>query len=112
MRIQYRVTWKREGNRPKAKRVKGLPNAERWVGILTSPEPWKFLKDFEDKGPDDYWCCAGTAYDECGCGGITVREFCDSKREGLPPIEYVRIQLRRVHPWGTLEVESTVERGK
>ena len=86
MKTELRVIWKREGNRPKSKRVMRMPTAQRWVGILTSPEPWKFLKDTEGKAPDDYYCCDGGTYSECGCGGLTIREWCDGKRKDLAMI--------------------------
>jgi hypothetical protein len=100
MKTEYRVVWRREGmDRAKKKRVANLANAERLIGILTSSEPWRFLRDTRDKGPDDLYCCSGTAYSECACGGLTVREWCDEKRKDLPPIEYVRVEQRSVEPW-------------
>ena len=99
MKSQYRVIWKREGNRSKHRLFAGLPSAERYVGILTSPEPWKFLRDTKDKSPDDLWCCEGGPYSQCACGGMTVRQWCDERRDGLPRIEYCRIERRDVGPW-------------
>jgi hypothetical protein len=94
-RLQYRVIWKREGNHPKSRRVASLGNAEKWVGLLTSNEPWKFLSGERTK-PDDYMCCSGH---ECSCGGKSLREFCEAKREGLPKIEWIRIDVRTVSKW-------------
>lgn len=105
MKVEYRVIWKREGCRAKSRRSQGLASAERRVGLLTSAEPWKFLRDTKGKGPDAPYCCPGTSY-ECGCGGITVREWCDEQRRDLPALEYVRIESREVGAWGARAVES------
>lgn len=83
---QVKVTWKRAGNEPKSKRFIGMKRARRWLTIL-GPEPWLA----HGQRPDDLNCCSGR---ECGCGGITVREHWESGREGLPPIEWIKIEKR------------------
>jgi hypothetical protein len=60
--------------------------------VLLGPEPWlAFGKD-----PDALYCCSG---DECGCGGLTVREQSDDERAKIPALEYVRLQERAVGEW-------------
>lgn len=103
MRTQYRVAWKREGwEKAKRKGVASLAAAERLIGLLTSDEPWRFLRDFRDKGPDDYFCCPGGTYYECSCGGTTVREWCEEKRKDLPPVVKVWIESRQVGPYAPI----------
>lgn len=104
MRTQYRVLWKRDGLRPKAKPVMSLATADRFIGLLTSPEPWRFMRDYHDRDPDSYRCCDGH---ECGCGGQTIREFCEEARKDLPPIEWVRIESRQVTPYAPMKTEMT-----
>ncbi len=99
-RQRFRVVWKREGLRSKAKRYVNRGNAERLMNILTSPEPWKFyVKPAE---ADDYACCDGH---ECGCGGVTVKEESDEKHKDLPKLEWVRLETRSVTPWKATGVE-------
>lgn len=88
-RTEYRVIWKREGLNPKRKKYLVRAAAERFMLIL-GPEPWRA---FADGDPDEYFCCSGR---ECGCGGTTIREDCERRREGLPAIEYVRLESRTV----------------
>jgi hypothetical protein len=99
LRTQYRVVWQRGDNRPKKRGVASVAEAERWIGLLTSDEPWRFLKRHMGeywKGPDDVRCCDGH---ECSCNGETVREFCARSREGLPPVAWTRIESRQVTPY-------------
>jgi len=102
VRTQYRVRWKREENRPKARGAASLREAERFLGLLTSDEPWRFLRNTYHahwEGPDSYYCCDGGA---CGCGGLTVRKHCEKAREGLPKIEWARIESRQVTSYAPL----------
>jgi len=34
---------------------------------------WK--KEIWSRDLDSYYCCPGGFYDECGCGGVTVRDL-------------------------------------
>jgi hypothetical protein len=103
---------KRTGNPVKDKRLGSLAAVKRRIGILTSPEPWRFFGDAETraKGPDSYVCCAGTRYNECGCGGMTMREDTEQRRKNLPPIESIRVASRQVTrtPWVEIEDAPSV----
>lgn len=113
MRTQYRVAWKRAENNPKSRKCASLKDAERFLGLLTSDEPWRFLrKPFEAnwEGPDSYLCCDGGGWEgPCVCGGVTLREFCDSKRAGLPPIEWARVESRQVTPFAAVTLPPSSE---
>ena len=87
-KTQFKITWKRAGNAPKSKIVYGLKWANHVVTIL-GPEPWRA----HGQQPDDLFCCSGR---ECGCGGGTVREHWESGREGLPPLEWIKVEKRTV----------------
>jgi len=89
-RQEYRVVWKRDGCRRKEKRYVRRASAEKFITLL-GQEPWKAF----GRAPDDYFCCAGSKY-ECGCGGITVREDSDNRRERQPVIEYAYMETRTV----------------
>src|SRR3990167_10458649 len=95
---EYRVLIQRAGNAVKDWRARSLKAVERRIGLLTSPEPWRFYGDDETrrKYADDYVCCPGTQYDMCGCGGETMREATEHKRRDLPPIEWIRVSKRQV----------------
>ena len=68
--------------------------AQDWLTIL-GPEPWKAF----NQDPDDGICCSG---DMCGCGGVTVREHWEEKREEMPRLEFVRLEFRSVpQHWST-----------
>lgn len=41
--------------------------------IQSDIETWK--KEVWPRELDSPYCCSGTAYDECGCGGSTVRDM-------------------------------------
>ena len=86
---QYRLSWKRAENKVKHKKYRSMKPVNRMLALLTSPEPWVALGE----EPDDRACCSGY---ECGCGGETVRERELKRREGLPPIEWVKITKRIV----------------
>lgn len=86
---QYRVIWKRVGwILEKKKRFSKRFYADRLV-TLVGPEPWKAL----GHEPEDYVCCSGF---ECSCGGRTVKQDSDEKRKDMPPIEYIRMEVREV----------------
>jgi hypothetical protein len=102
---EYRVTWKREGNKPKSKRFAQKASADRWA-IILGPEPWKAY----GHDPDALACCGGTpAGEPCACGGLTWREHWMQRRQdahgakGIPPIEYIRITRRTVGPWQAVQ---------
>ena len=104
-RLRYRVVSKREGSRPKVCVYATLAAAQKRL-VLLGPEPWKAY----GKGPDDLKCCAG-GY-ECNCGGRTEREVTDDMRAEMPPLEWVRIDVREVTPWRPLESEEEARRGE
>ncbi len=94
MGIEYRIVWKREGCRQKAKRFVSLKAAQRKMRVL-GPEPWTAFDKFSGRDePDNYSCCDGH---ECGCGGLTVRQWW--KQLGLPKMEYIHIEKREVGKW-------------
>ena len=93
-RVEYRVVWKRVGQEPKRKRYVNKKRADGFAAILTDKEPWKRYK----RDPDAFYCCSGY---ECGCGGKTVRQSFEEQFDGMPEIEYVRIESREVGPWVT-----------
>lgn len=97
---EYRVVWKRQENRRKVKRYATRPRAERFIALMTSPEPWKLFPTYAHMDPDKPYCCEGGPYSECACGGLTLREHFASFRKDLPPIEYVHIEEREVGKWG------------
>ena len=94
---EYRLLVSRAGQ-VKDWRARSMKAIVRRLGLLTSPEPWRFYGDRENrsKGPNDYHCCAGTYHDQCGCGGITMREQSEEIRKNLPPIESIRLEARQV----------------
>jgi hypothetical protein len=89
--VEYKVSYKRVGLDARRKKFARLASAERFIALL-GPEPWLVL----GKDPDDFQCCPGN---ECGCGGATVRESDAAYREGMPDLEYVRLERRTVGPW-------------
>jgi hypothetical protein len=95
---EYRLIITRAGNQVKDWRARSLKAVARRIGLLTHPEPWRFYADeyARAKGPDDYFCCAGTYHDQCGCGGTTMREETEAKRRDLPLIESIKMQTRRI----------------
>lgn len=104
---EYRLLIKRTGNAVKERRARSMKSIERHIGLLTSPEPWRFygVGESSRKGPDDYVCCAGTYHDQCSCGGLTMREETEERRRNLPPIESIRVERRQITstPWEPLE---------
>lgn len=102
MATEYRVKWKRKGLNPKRIRYTSMKAAGRRLALLTSAEPWLYYGGGND--PSGYQCCSGY---ECGCGGITVREYCEQKRAEMPPIEYAVIECRPVGAWEPVEQHNT-----
>lgn len=93
---EYRIRVYREGlDHPKTFLRKTRHGKDRLL-VLLGPEPWKA---YTDRGPDEYLCCSGY---ECGCGGQTVREESDARREGVPPVVRIEVSERSVTraPWG------------
>lgn len=99
LKYEYRVVWKRRGLDQKSKRYASLKGAERRARLL-GPEPWTAF----GVDPDDQYCCSGH---ECGCAGRTWREQLLETRkqamysddDGMPSIEYIRIEKRPVAKW-------------
>lgn len=90
--IEYRVKWKREGLRAKRVKYASRKRAESRAAFLQSDSPWEVL----GLDPTGYHCCSGW---ECGCEGITVREYMEAERTRMPALEYVVIEQREVGPW-------------
>jgi hypothetical protein len=101
--MQYSVVSKREGCNVKRKTFASIKRAEDRVGLLTSPEPWRFYGDEDERkrAGTDCRCCAGTRYDECNCGGQTLIEYTAEARKNLPTLEWTRIEQRFITttPW-------------
>lgn len=95
---EYRVISTREGGVVSDKRYGSIGAVRDRIGRLTSPEPWRFYGCEADrqKAPDEYVCCAGTRYDECNCGGDTMKSKADSERAQYPPIVSIKVQKRSV----------------
>lgn len=94
---QYRLSWKREGwIRTKHKKYRSMKPVNRMIGLLTSPEPWVVL----GLDADEHFCCSGY---QCNCLGIKVRDEMVAKREGLPPIEFVKLMKRTVNQTAWVE---------
>lgn len=89
--VEYRIVWQRVGLRRKSKRFARKATADRFI-LLLGPEPWLAL----GKDPDQLFCCSG---DWCGCGGNTWREHLEGQRKEMPPLLYVRTEMRSVGPW-------------
>jgi len=89
--IEYRVSWKRAGMRPKSKVYQTRKGAERQL-VLLGPEPWKAWGG----KAEDYFCCSGW---ECLCGGETVKERIESDHKTMPALEWVRMEHRNCEPW-------------
>lgn len=92
-RQEFRVVSKRAGMKRKTREFRTRRGADRRM-LLLGPEPWLA---FDGRGPDDFWCCAGSP--ECGCGGQSVREYHAARRAELPAMEYFRLEVRDVGPW-------------
>ena len=95
MKYEYRVRWKREGNREKQRRYARQSMADRFVGLF-GPEPWTVYAP-GDTG-DDYVCCPPGARD-CACDGLTHKQKTDEDRATMPALEYVKIERREVGEW-------------
>lgn len=94
---EYRVRSTRDGT-VSDKRYGSLKSVRDRIGRLTHPEPWRFWGSESDRqrGPDEYVCCGGTRYDECNCGGKTLRQDTDDKRAELPPVDSIEVSKRTV----------------
>ena len=109
-KTEYRVVWKRRGLKRKSKRYMSLKAAQRRIALM-GPEPWVAL----EVNPDDYHCHKGSsAYNECGCDGLTWREHLLNARNqpsheedsGMPALEYAFIETRPLAPWQPLSEEG------
>ncbi len=103
--LEYRVVWKRQHEGRKSKIFATEAGASRRLNIMTSDEPWKYYRPIVD--PDAYVCCAG-GYDQmCGCGGATYRQESAHTRERLSPLEFARIEERKVGDWAAVGIPPT-----
>lgn len=96
--VQYQVSWKRKEWGMKSVRFGSYQQAYDKVMVMTSPEPWKHwgTASQRNRNADDYWCCAGGRFNDCSCGGWTVREEAEERRKQYPPLEWIRISRRVV----------------
>jgi hypothetical protein len=90
---EYRVVWKREGQRKKTRKSRGAKLIQKWLYLL-GDTPWKAF----GKEPDDYLCCSGNPH-LCACGGKTYGEQADEKKAEQPKIEYIKVEYREVGVW-------------
>ena len=90
-RVEYRVAWKRVGHDAKSKIYQTAAGAQRFFTLLGS-EPWTA---YENEA-DELVCCSGM---ECGCMGLTHRQYTELKRKDMPSLVYCRIDVRRVDSW-------------
>jgi hypothetical protein len=89
---EFRVVWRREGQRRKAKIYQTRQGAERWALILQGR-----IQEPTGDDPDDYACCPGY---ECGCGGITNADVWGEETAKVPALmEGPTIESRLVGEW-------------
>jgi hypothetical protein len=92
---EFRVRWRRVGQRPRAVVYQRRVAAERKVQQLLGR-----IDPFAERDADDYACCSGY---ECGCHGVTVadaREEWLRRYDGVPPFETgPTIESRAVGEW-------------
>lgn len=93
--FEFRVVWKRTESKQKLRVFKTSRGAERFM-LLFGPEPWIA---YPQKGPDDFYCCRGC----WECLGLTVRAYHERFRAELKPLEYLRLETRRVGQWRPTE---------
>lgn len=109
---EYRLLIQRTGNSRKDWRTRSLKSLANRIGLLTSPEPWRFYgsRDERERDGDELACCRGEA---CGCGGLTVREQALAPRENLPQIESLYVEKRQITTttWEPCELSASL-RGK
>lgn len=114
-RTEYRITIKRAG-RAERTIVRCSEAATRKFLQLLGPTPW--LAYAPEADADDFMCCSGTRYDECGCGGVTHAEHAATKRKEYTPLQWVRVESRRrtweLTPWAapTLGRETAIALGQ
>lgn len=95
-RYEYRVVWKRVGMKRKVKRFQGLKSAERRIRLL-GPEPWTAY----DVDPDaPYYTDDGKSLRQ----HLTEQraEGFGAEGDGMPAIEYMRIERRQIGEWAAL----------
>lgn len=91
MKTEFQIRWKRVGLVPKARTFKTRKGANHMLTLL-GPEPWKAW----GQEATDHLCCSGF---ECGCGGVTVAEETERRREEMPVIEWIQVRVRAVNEW-------------
>lgn len=90
---EYRVTWKREGQRPKLRLYQTEAAARRHMLIVQG----RIAEAFPEKRPDDRACCEGR---ECGCRGLTNAQAWAEQSARVPPLtEGPFIESREVGEW-------------
>lgn len=95
-RMEYLVTWQREGLTPKSKRFSNRKRAYDWIGIMASDQPWRYYGSASDRARSggDYHCCNGRY--GCSCSGMTVQEAADIRRAEFPSLLWWRVETRHV----------------
>jgi hypothetical protein len=110
-RTQYRLTVFRETDEGtlwrKSKTFFSRPALNSYIGMISSAEPWRYVREFVGLGPDDVACRYNKEAEGCGCdicaSGKTVRQECDERREKLWPVVGFEVYVRKVSttPWNT-----------
>lgn len=91
MKLEYRVTSKRAGCRPKALVFRTQRGAIHRLRLL-GPEPWTAY----GLGPDDIWC---SGIPESGMDDVTQRQYTEDQRSRMPALEWVKLEVREVDQW-------------
>ena len=99
---QYRVVWRRKDWNYSKKKVFNTLRGVRQFLLILGPEPWKGVEAFKNRDADELFCCSGH---ECGCGGETIREHFTGRSAGIPPLQSLHVERRRVLDWKTFTTE-------
>lgn len=90
---EWRVLSQRVGNPVTEKRYRSMKSVMKRIGLLTSPEPWRFYETFQsgDERVDD-----------------DVRRESEERRAALPALESVRVESRQVTttPWESTDLDG------
>jgi hypothetical protein len=95
-RVEFLVSWQREGLAETSKRFGSKKRAMDRIGIMTSDEPWRhFGSVFERTRTADE-----LTVKQLEKGGeyqiMTLREEADARRQGMPKLEWVAVERRYV----------------
>lgn len=103
-RYEYRVSWRREGQR----RKHVLRQTEAGARRIALVAQGRIHDAHPELDPDAYWCCPGTREYECGCRGVTNAEAWAAHTARLPAlVELPVIERRAVEEWASLPVDDS-----